>query len=856
MATPLHLLLVEDCEDDALLVLEELQRGDYHVLHTRVDTAAGMRAALSERAWDIVISDYAMPHFSGAEALRILQSTGLDLPFIIVSGTIGEDVAVAAMKAGAHDYIMKGNLARLVPAVERELRDAAVRHERRRAAGALRDSEELNRAVLSSLSAHIAVLDQQGDVIDVNEAWKTFSTAASGAMVLPIDIGENYLDVYRRSAGRFSAETQAALAGIVAVLDGRQAHFTLEYPCPTPDGMRWFVLYVTPLLGQRGGAVLSHIDVTERKLAAQRTAVLLEVVKDISGTLELEALLDRVQRRTAEVLPCDAVAAFYWDPARNRFRMISQHGIEPALAAEAAALEFAADEPFDGRLERGETVLINDIGAQSWLSAKLCAHFKIAALVAAPLIARGRQIGALVTFRSGTNRGFTPGEVELCEGIARHLALAAEAAETYRNEREEAQVSGALARVGRALISSLDAPSLLERLCEVTALVLGCDASHTVLWRPEEDAYVPIAGYGTTTEEQEAARVIRVPRSMMSVLLSRLEHDDVAEATTVPLHLVTTVRQHEPAAALYLCMALRHGSDIIGVQTAYRRGRVAPFTAQQRRIAQGIAQMASLVLEHARLVDELGRASRLKSDFVATMSHELRTPLNVIMGYNDLVLEGAFGSVTAEQKEPLRRVGKSATELLELINTTLDVSRLEAGRLPLELRDFGLADLLAQVRNETQELQAKPGLEFAWNLPARLPRLHTDPTKLKVVLKNLIANAAKFTEQGSVTVGARSGRGGVEISVTDTGIGIPHEAQSLIFEPFRQADSSATRRYGGVGLGLYIVRRLVEMLGGRVALDSEMGRGSTFRVWIPTNGAKSATESGRQAAANPRHASR
>ena len=845
MQTRLHVLLVEDCEDDAVLILEELRRGSYAVVHARVDTAVGMHSALSEHPWDMVISDYAMPHFSGAEALSLLQSTGLDLPFIIVSGTIGEDVAVAAMKAGAHDYIMKGSLARLLPAVERELRDAAVRRERRGAAAALRESEELNRAVLSSLSAHIAVLDQLGNVIVVNDAWKAFSAAAAGTVVLPVGIGQSYLDTYRRTALTSSSDSHAVLAGIIGVLEGTNAYFTLEYPCQAPGGVRWFVLYVTPLLGGRGGVVLSHIDVTERRLAAQRTAVLLEVVKHISGTLDLDALLDQVQRRTAEVLPCDAVATFYWDEARDVFRMFSQYGMAPDLAADAAALEFPAGEPFDGRMTRGETVLINDIRAQPWLSAELCAHFKIGALVVAPLIARGRNVGALVTCRTGTHRDFTPGEVELCEGIARHLGLAAEAAALYRSQQDEAQVSGALARVGRALISSLDAPALLERLCEVTAEVLGCDASHTVLWRPEENAYVPIAAYGTSIEESEAARVIRVPRSMMSVLLSRLEHDDVAEAATVPLHFVATVRPHEPAAALYLCMALRRGTDIIGVQTAYRHGRVDPFSAQQRRIAQGIAQMASLVLEHARLVDELGRASRLKSDFVATMSHELRTPLNVIMGYNDLVLEGAFGDLTGEQKEPLRRVAKSATELLELINTTLDVSRLEAGRLPLDLKDFGLADLLAQVRNETQELQAKPGLRFAWNLPARLPRLHTDPTKLKVVLKNLIGNAAKFTEEGSVTVAARSGRGGVEISVADTGIGIPPEAQSLIFEPFRQGDSSATRRYGGVGLGLYIVRRLVEMLGGTIALNSEMGRGSTFRVWIPTNGTRAAGETGR-----------
>jgi signal transduction histidine kinase len=122
---------------------------------------------------------------------------------------------------------------------------------------------------------------------------------------------------------------------------------------------------------------------------------------------------------------------------------------------------------------------------------------------------------------------------------------------------------------------------------------------------------------------------------------------------------------------------------------------------------------------------------------------------------------------------------------------------------------------------------------MVWDLPSDLPQLHTDPIKLKVVLKNLIANAVKFTERGSVTVRAERHDGGVQFDVSDTGIGVPPEARKIIFEPFRQADSSTTRRYGGVGLGLYIVRRLLDLLGGSVTAESEVGRGSTFRVWVP-----------------------
>jgi signal transduction histidine kinase len=287
-------------------------------------------------------------------------------------------------------------------------------------------------------------------------------------------------------------------------------------------------------------------------------------------------------------------------------------------------------------------------------------------------------------------------------------------------------------------------------------------------------------------------------------------------------------------ATVVLCMALRRGDEVMGVHVAGYRDRAAPFTARQERTARGLGQLASLALENGRLVEELERANRLKSDFVATMSHELRTPLNVIIGYNDLALEGVFGELTQEQRETLDRVRRSALELLELINTTLSLSRLDTDRQPLDVRAVAIPALIAELDTETREARArKPNVHMVWDLPPDLPQLQTDPIKLKVVLKNLIANAVKFTERGHVTVRAQAHDGGVQFAVSDTGIGVPPEAQQIIFEPFRQADSSTTRRYGGVGLGLYIVRRLLDLLGGSVTAESEVGRGSTFRVWVP-----------------------
>lgn len=399
---------------------------------------------------------------------------------------------------------------------------------------------------------------------------------------------------------------------------------------------------------------------------------------------------------------------------------------------------------------------------------------------------------------------------------------------------DEVQVSAALARVGRELISALDTPVVLDRLCKLTTEVLDCDLSHVFRWYADDEVYEPVAADGLSAEEWEEFRVMGTPRAMVTGLLAWLQRDEVVQID------VTKIQNQLPAAMAVqrgvtrtLHAALRRGGEVFGVLTAAYRGRQEAFSARQERIARGLAQLGSLALENARLVEELDRANQVKSEFVATMSHELRTPLNVIIGYSDLLLDGGFGPLTAEQRETLARVALNARELLELINDTLDLSRLEAGRMPLEVEDVRLTELFAVLDAETREVQQKPGVRFDWMVAPDLPTLHTDPVKLKVVLKNLIVNAVKFTEAGSVTIAARACDGGVEVSIADTGIGIPQASLPIIFQAFQQLDNSATRAHRGVGLGLYIVSRLLDLLGGRIDVESVVGSGSTFRVWLP-----------------------
>jgi PAS domain S-box-containing protein len=400
--------------------------------------------------------------------------------------------------------------------------------------------------------------------------------------------------------------------------------------------------------------------------------------------------------------------------------------------------------------------------------------------------------------------------------------------------QEEGKVARALARVGQELISSLNTPILLDRLCSLTAEVLDADYSHTTLWQPQDNAYVTVAGYGETPEQTEARRAFKTPAERYMRLLTRLEQESVVERCTEdvrdPIEQIVLRRLHI-ATVLYL--PLRRNEKIIGVQTVwYRTGKTVQ--PHHRYIARGISQIASLALANAMLFEELKQANQLKEDFIGSVSHELRTPLHIIMGYAELLQDQALGPLNDEQQHTLSRINHSANELLDLINTVLDLSRLQSRHILPARQHVDIALLFAELEADMQQLISHSAVRIEWRMAHDLPPLVTDLIKLRMVLKNLLTNAIKFTERGTISVAADQQGNNLVFSVHDTGIGIAPEALPFIFEPFRQAETSSTNGKKGVGLGLYIVRQLVSLLGGETSVTSALGQGSVFHVTIPS----------------------
>jgi signal transduction histidine kinase len=238
-------------------------------------------------------------------------------------------------------------------------------------------------------------------------------------------------------------------------------------------------------------------------------------------------------------------------------------------------------------------------------------------------------------------------------------------------------------------------------------------------------------------------------------------------------------------------------------------------------------------------IDEKSRqveiASQHKSQFLANMSHELRTPLNAILGYTELILDNIYGETPEKMREVLERLQANGKHLLGLINDVLDLSKIEAGQLTLSLADYSLKDIVHTVFTGVESLATGKKLKLTTDAAPNLPTGHGDERRLAQVLLNLVGNAIKFTDKGEVAIKATAADGSFTVTVHDTGPGIGPSDREKIFGEFQQADNSATKRKGGTGLGLSIAKRIIEMHGGRIWVESEVGKGSTFAFTIPVH---------------------
>ncbi len=400
MSTPLRALIVEDSEDDVRLVLRELRRGGYDPTYERVDTPAAMRAALAEHTWDVVLSDYSMPSFSAPDALALLNSSDLDLPFIIISGTIGEDTAVAALRAGAHDFLLKDNLARLIPAIQREIREADVRRERQRAEAALQESQERYRRLVE-LSPDAILINHEDRVTFINQAGLRLFAATDAAQV----IGKPAFELVHPDFHSLIRERNQRLrqAGEVAPL--------VEEKIVRLDGAVVEVEVATSLISDRAGSDIQIIyhDITERKRAEERIqwqldrlSALRQIDTAITASLDLRLTLRIVLDQVTMQLAVDAADILLLNHHLQTLEYGAGRGFR-SKAIERSRIPLGQGRAGRAAFERTLISLPNmDDEEPDLARAPLLAGEEFHAYYAVPLLAKGQVKGILEVFHRAT----------------------------------------------------------------------------------------------------------------------------------------------------------------------------------------------------------------------------------------------------------------------------------------------------------------------------------------------------------------------------------------------------------------------------------------------------------------------
>jgi GAF domain-containing protein/ActR/RegA family two-component response regulator len=460
--------------------------------------------------------------------------------------------------------------------------------------------------------------------------------------------------------------------------------------------------------------------------------------------------------------------------------------------------------------------------------------------LAVPISLRGQSFGVLGVESPGGDRRWTEDELALIEAVGDQLAQTLESARLFGETTRRAEQMSTLHAIGLDLSTGLELDRVLEILYEQCKQVFAAGTFYVALY-DEATALIefPLMTGATGPIQIEPVDIRRQPGITGYVIQSgqMLYVPDVdAVPEDAPYHAIP---ESEPYARSYVGVPLSARGKVIGVLSIQSYEPNA-YTDEDVTLLTTIATQASIAIENARAyerlvetAEELRELDRLKTQFLANMSHELRTPLNSIIGFSRVMIKGIDGPLTDLQEADLTSIYNSGQHLLSLINSILDMSKIEAGKMDLAFDEVFLPDILGAVVSTTSALMKDRPITLRSEVPHDLPSVWADVQRVRQVLINLMSNAVKYTEKGHITLQAEAGPEVVTISVIDTGIGIDQEAQSRLFIPFQQVDASTTRRAGGTGLGLAISHSFVQMHGGEIWVESEPGQGSTFSFTLP-----------------------
>jgi signal transduction histidine kinase len=570
-----------------------------------------------------------------------------------------------------------------------------------------------------------------------------------------------------------------------------------------------------------------------------------------SSPTDIQPVLDAVAESAARL--CDAKDAVIFRRDGGVTRPVARYGSIPLARPMGEIFPDTRGTPPGRAMADGKTIHVRDIAAEldSEFPDSRERHLATGShtILATPLLRESASIGAIMIRRTEV-RPFSDKQIKLLETFADQAVIAIENVRLFQElearTRELAQSVGelrALGDVSQAVSSTLDLAKVLETIVARAVQLSGTDCG--VIYEYDESAqeFNLRASHRMEEEVVEGLRAARVHLGEGATGRAAITRTPVQIPDILDQREFTGTRARPLITRLgyrsLLSVPLLREQQIMGGLTVWRR-QTGEFKPEVINLLQTFATQSALAIHNARLFreiqekgEQLELASKYKSQFLASMSHELRTPMNAVLGYTRLLLMNVYGELPQKVRDVHQRIDKSGLHLLGLINDVLDFSKIEAGQLALAINPYSIKDVIQVVVTSTQSLATEKNLALKITVPADLPSASGDERRIAQVLLNLVGNAIKFTDSGEVRVEAATTDGALAVSVSDTGPGIAEGDQDKIFEEFRQAEGSITQRKGGTGLGLAIAKKIVEMHGGRIWVESELGKGSKFTFSLP-----------------------
>ncbi|MEC4895971.1 MAG: ATP-binding protein [Oscillatoria sp. PMC 1051.18] len=879
----LKILIIEDSAETQAVVDRALTVAGVKVRISVVNEWETARSSLEENLFECIFLDEQLSQDSTLELVKKFRAAGINVPIVVLMENGDEQTAVELMKAGASDCLKKAKVSpeNISRSLSNAIRLYRAEQEAERANQRLRESEERYRFILEGsydgiwdwdfnrqeIYGNDRLLEIVGLSPEITTTPKLFCS-----LVHPEDYSKVFQAVQLHLNEQIELEVQFRLR-----------HSSGEYRYCVARGKAQRDRYGKPF---RMSGILS--DITEQKFREQRDSFLVDASSLLGACLDYKSTLNNLAQLAITCFAdwcaidlieerdsCRRVAFACVDPQQEK--LISQ--LEPWSLATNNNGEFATAKilyigSFNNDLNFAKSLLVEMAKNEQQL--ELLQQLQIRSYISVPLLAGDRNLGSLLFVRSSAINYYTQADLELAEDLAQRTALAIENARLYdsaqfanQNYRKAIKILGeqeqqlrTLQRLTNLLNQRLtNLPDLLRVMATaVCDAIAGAQTCFITLFNSQCDRLILTiaAGQGTDNLKLEDISEESWLRQVFLTGESQLIQGVAAENRNLP-------------AAIYAVAIESVQAGRLGVLAVGNWEDVNAFNWEDQHLLTAVGEQAAIAIDNARLIKtleereerleeqnkifaqqntelanqrqqiqlqnlQLLEAARMKTQFLATISHHLRTPLNAIIGFCQLLLRGKNDNFTAQQNQMLERILANSKELLGVIDNILDLCKIQGERLELQVEQLNIVQLVATIIEDVREIAEEKNLVLAFHSSLENVQVVNDSFRLRQILLSLLSNAIKFTDRGSIEVGLKEvSEDRIELMVKDTGIGIAEEERSYIFEEFGKVDQTLNRKYYGTGLGLTITDSLVQLMQGKITVESQVGKGSTFRVELPRN---------------------